>query len=1056
MVLSVPVLALLLAYAPIPIQSRKLNGPLAKAEVGRVDFARTSSDGRWAVYLGSQESETRELFSVSVEGNRAPVRLSRPPSSGTLGTWAFAIGPDSRGVVHLDVDGLHVAPIDGSAPPLLLERGQVRDFQIDPSAAWVVYRRRTGVTQELFSVPIDASRAPVRLNDALASGGGVEDDFAFALGPDDARVLYLADAGRDGVFELYGAPIDGGAPPMRLNGALGSRSDVLDFRCSPDGHTVAYRADQERNGRFDLFLVSANGGRPAFRLSDPAHLDVQEGYAFTPDGSWLVYRAGNEDSARYQAYGVRLDAPGTPVPLSPQLAGGGSAFDLRLSTDSRQIVYLGEHGFGQPFELYSAALDASRPPLRLDPGPESVSLFELTPDGTVVFGVDPLRIDGLGIDRILSTPIRGGSLELVAENSLEHGLLTRFLLDQDGTSVVYLGQDAGGELHLFAAPADGSRSPRQLTGLDGEPEAIEAFELAGSHVLYRADQDPLDELAAHQLLRVALDGETRPVRLDRPRSGGFVVGDVLEFALTSEGRGAVFATRSYVTRLDDEIYGVRLDAPGPVRVFPEALASGKGWRVEQLQLAPGDRHALFQAGPAGERSALYSAALDGLTPPVRLTEPADESFYGAVNEFRISPDGNRVAFSAFLELEGEWDNRIGLYGRPIDGNGEAKDLDGLPEEEVRVGPFAFTPDGAAVVFLAGRTDGETASGFELYRGPADGSSPPVKLSAALVAGGSVREFRLDPRGQRAVYAAALDDVRLLELYSVPLDGSAAPVELNSPFPSGSGLWDDPFPPRFQIGQDGARVVYCAQPLADRGFELFSAPLDASEEAVRLNSDLIEGGRVSRHFAFTPDCSRIVYLADQATDETYELFSVPSDGSAAPVRVHDELAVGGDVLRPPLDVLDPEYLDIPFQISPDGSSVVYVADAKHDEVYELFRAPIDGTRPPVRLSAPAQPFCDVHGAFAFSPDGSTVVFVADAVADERLELFVASCAGGHVRRLNGKMVAGGDVASAAYERGLSFRIDPEGSSVFYLADQDTDEAFEFYVSALLPRRRMLGH
>jgi hypothetical protein len=37
-------------------------------------------------------------------------------------------------------------------------------------------------------------------------------------------------------------------------------------------------------------------------------------------------------------------------------------------------------------------------------------------------------------------------------------------------------------------------------------------------------------------------------------------------------------------------------------------------------------------------------------------------------------------------------------------------------------------------------------------------------------------------------------------------------------------------------------------------------------------------------AISPDGEQVAYLADQITDGRYELFSVPIDGSAAPVRL----------------------------------------------------------------------------------------------------------------------------------------------------------------------------
>jgi hypothetical protein len=64
---------------------------------------------------------------------------------------------------------------------------------------------------------------------------------------------------------------------------------------------------------------------------------------------------------------------------------------------------------------------------------------------------------------------------------------------------------------------------------------------------------------------------------------------------------------------------------------------------------------------------------------------------------------------------------------------------------------------------------------------------------------------------------------------------------------------------------------------------------------------------------------VVYAADELIDEVVELFSVPIDGSAPAVRISGAMVAGGDV------VYDDDGDDVHegFQISPDGSRVVYV-------------------------------------------------------------------------------------------------------------------------------------
>ncbi len=90
----------------------------------------------------------------------------------------------------------------------------------------------------------------------------------------------------------------------------------------------------------------------------------------------------------------------------------------------------------------------------------------------------------------------------------------------------------------------------------------------------------------------------------------------------------------------------------------------------------------------------------------------------------------------------------------------------------------------------------------------------------------------------------------------------------------------------------------------------------------LNGPLVAGGDVSNYgLHFSPDGSRILYLANQDTDGPYELFSVPSAGGT-PIKLDGPRVAGGSV-------------STSVRYSPDGSRVIYQADQDTDGVFELF-------------------------------------------------------------------------------------------------------------------------
>lgn len=328
----------------------------------------------------------------------------------------------------------------------------------------------------------------------------------------------------------------------------------------------------------------------------------------------------------------------------------------------------------------------------------------------------------------------------------------------------------------------------------------------------------------------------------------------------------------------------------------------------------------------------------------------------------------------------------------------------------------MSPQGLAVY----RAAGETAGVFALYRVPLDRSQAPVRINATLPRpNAQVGTTALDLGGEHVVFLTEGHTANAQELYAAPLDGSGAALRLNPAFTQGLDVLD------FAISADGTRVVYRADALTDEVFELFSVPI-AGGTALRLNGPLVSGGDVV-DYAISGDGERVVYRADQDVDEELELYSVPLAGGSA-TQVSAPLVSGGDV-RTLVVVAGDE--SPAFGISPDGARVVYVADQEVDERHELYSAPIAGGAV-VRLNPTLVAAGDVRGlsnperAFAFSPDATRVLYLADQNFDERLELFSVPIAGGAAVRINEPL--------DAFEKVRSFAVAPDASRVLYLADQ----------------------
>jgi Tol biopolymer transport system component len=435
-----------------------------------------------------------------------------------------------------------------------------------------------------------------------------------------------------------------------------------------------------------------------------------------------------------------------------------------------------------------------------------------------------------------------------------------------------------------------------------------------------------------------------------------------------------------------ELFSVELAEPARPTLLDElpegAVVVGD---VEGFDLAPSGELVVYTALETDDLApALYSVSTSKPQERVRiLPEPQGQP----LGSPRLVPDGNRVLFLRTSEYSADND----LYSAPSDGSGAPVVLDAALGASARVFDFQITPDGRRVVIEAFVDDR-----YSLYSAPADGASAPVLLYPS--------RFEYVHQLSRAKISADSSRIAFLEelrLYAAPIDGSSPAVLLTA----------DSVAPDFQLTADGSQVVFRK---ANGRLGLFVVPADRSSAPRRLDAPMQPRAAVAS-FTLAPDASRVVYLGDQAADETFELFSVLLDGSAPPARLHLALAAGRDVLPG-------------FQVASDGRRVVYRADALADEALDLFGAPLDASRPPLLLSPGRIPDGDVLD-FRISPDGQRVVYRADRESDEVVGLYGVSLRGGRgVLELGRAPVPGGDVQA--------YQISADSSTVAFTAERDS--------------------
>jgi Tol biopolymer transport system component len=253
--------------------------------------------------------------------------------------------------------------------------------------------------------------------------------------------------------------------------------------------------------------------------------------------------------------------------------------------------------------------------------------------------------------------------------------------------------------------------------------------------------------------------------------------------------------------------------------------------------------------------------------------------------------------------------------------------------------------------------------------------------------GAVSQWMLSPDSRTLVYQADAEVDDEFRLYATTL-ASGATVDLG-PVPEYPRV-------QLRISPDSVWVVYLTQTFgAEPGDELYAVPL-AGGEPVRLDDRAVHSGPVA-DYLISPDGSAVVYRA--RTDSAMELFSV-AIGGGTPVKLNAPLVANGNVEHSN----DEEGTDIPpYQISPDGDTVVYHADQAVDHRYELYAVPIGGGTA-IRLNGDLAPsrsvlsLQDVNLRATFITSGGTVLYLAEGDL-ARVDLYRVPIGGGSPVKLN---------------------------------------------------------
>lgn len=324
--------------------------------------------------------------------------------------------------------------------------------------------------------------------------------------------------------------------------------------------------------------------------------------------------------------------------------------------------------------------------------------------------------------------------------------------------------------------------------------------------------------------------------------------------------------------------------------------------------------------------------------------------------------------------------------------------------------FAVSPDGTKVAVA---NDSEQVGRFDLWVSNPDGSSPaklvtmPAFSSASF---GIVRSIAFSPSGARIAFEADMDGPGVRDIYVVNVAGGTA-QKISPNRPGGQATSTALGPSGFRWSRDSNKVAIVGDYEEDKRLQLYIADVATSTPstvpAVALSSvpaaptTGVTG--VVAAFEWTA-AGRVIFKGMLGSDTGYRLYGVDATGANLGVLP------GFPALPAQLGALG---------VSADGTMVAYSADATVADAYEIYTMPVDGSSAPVRRTSGtvvAGRGPSFFNPIYWSPDGTKLAFIADYAVDTQYEPYVVPASGGTELRLvniGGSANAGQDADSLAW-------------------------------------------
>jgi len=334
-----------------------------------------------------------------------------------------------------------------------------------------------------------------------------------------------------------------------------------------------------------------------------------------------------------------------------------------------------------------------------------------------------------------------------------------------------------------------------------------------------------------------------------------------------------------------------------------------------------------------------------------------------ISDPRVSPDASQVAFTVRDTDLPANRGRTDVWLAALDGSSTRR----LTENEANDSQARWAADGRGLFFLSTRTGSQ-----QVFRLPLAGGEAQQLTRLPL----DVDAFEVSPDGRALVFA--------LRVFPGTTPEETARKQEEKKARKASGvLYERLFVRHWDEWEDGTRNHLFCYRLEDGRLVDLMKTMDADTPSRPF------GG--SEEYAVSPDGSTVVFSAkdvgrEEAWSTNFDLFVVPSDGSAAPRRITTSPA-----------------WDTQPRFSPDGKTLAYLAMSRPgyeaDRFDVILREWRTGAERKITLRVGDGPRDDRSPAgIVFSADGKLLYATADSLGEH--PLFAVDVATGKARRLVG--------------------------------------------------------